>query len=468
MPRLLRRNRCPQCGARLHRDATLCPECAHRLGKRRVSEHCASCGARLSAESEACPICGAARMASGGRLGPRAVLAVAVLALMAALGGMGWWLRPWERVDVYLDALALEPTSTATASPYPTWTSSPIPAPTETATATLVPTLTPTPTFEPTPTALPTPEMVRYTVVEGDTPLGIAVKFGVDLNQLLTLNGLNERSILQIGQELVIRGPSGGPDGGEQLPLEVSEQKALEAPGDLPRLASASGAKAPPTSLPPTAVPAQVFTPTATPTPESPPTATPGLLVHIVQPGDMLLSLAQEYEVSSEAIAEANGISLTSILRIGQGLIIPGFTVTPAPTFTPGVMDTSTLTPTPSPTNPPTRSLPQFPYAAPMPLGPVDGARIVGVDNPVMLNWTSVGILAENQWYEIELWAPGADESLSAWSKATSWRVDPVHPVDDEAEARYSWQVRVAVRAENGQRAAVLSPLSPLHTFIWQ
>ncbi|MBN1401133.1 MAG: LysM peptidoglycan-binding domain-containing protein [Anaerolineae bacterium] len=463
---LSKRNRCPQCGARLHRGASLCPECAHRLSTRRVSEHCASCGARLSAEAEACPICGAARMASDGVLGPRALLAVAIVVLIGALGGMGWWLRPWERVEVNLDALALEPTATATASPYPTWTTSPTPPPTKTATATLVPTLTPTSTLEPTSTASPTPGMVRYTVVEGDTPLGIAVKFDVDLAQLLSLNGLNERSILQIGQELVIRGPSGGPNG-EELPEQLAEDQPSEASADLPRLASSSGAKAPPTAEPPIAKP-QVPTQMPSPTPE-PPTATPGMLVHVVQSGDMLLSLAQRYDVSSEAIAEANGISLNSILSVGQELIIPGLATTPAPTATPEASDTPTLTLTPSPTMPPQRSLPQFPYAAPLPLGPVDGARISGVDTPVMLNWTSVGILAEDEWYEIELWAPGTDESVLAWSKATSWRLEPMRSGDDESAAPfYRWQVRVSVRGENGQRAAVLSPSSSLQSFIWQ
>ncbi len=57
----------------------------------------------------------------------------------------------------------------------------------------------------PTPTATPTP--VIYIIQSGDTPLGIALKYGVTLEALRNRNGLDENSIIRAGQPLVIPVP---------------------------------------------------------------------------------------------------------------------------------------------------------------------------------------------------------------------------------------------------------------------
>jgi LysM repeat protein len=43
-----------------------------------------------------------------------------------------------------------------------------------------------------------------YTVVQGDTPFGIATKLGVEVSALLAANGLNENSLLVPGQRLAV------------------------------------------------------------------------------------------------------------------------------------------------------------------------------------------------------------------------------------------------------------------------
>jgi LysM repeat protein len=70
-------------------------------------------------------------------------------------------------------------------------------AATNTVTATIA---LPTPT--PTPSARTGARV--HTVVSGDTIISIAVTYGKDWRQLLTLNGLDEDSILQIGQKIQI------------------------------------------------------------------------------------------------------------------------------------------------------------------------------------------------------------------------------------------------------------------------
>jgi LysM repeat protein len=92
------------------------------------------------------------------------------------------------------------------------------------------------------------------------------------------------------------------------------------------------------TSVAPT--PTQAPQPTAMSTPVLPaPSPTP--VIHVVQPGDSLSAIAYQYDVSMEALAQANGIADTNVIHVGQKLIIPGPTPIPTATVPP------TMTPTP-------------------------------------------------------------------------------------------------------------------------
>ena len=66
--------------------------------------------------------------------------------------------------------------------------------------ATMVPLSTPVTTA--TPTITPTP--IVHVVQSGDTLLGIALDYGVDVDALQTLNGIANPQSLQVGQELII------------------------------------------------------------------------------------------------------------------------------------------------------------------------------------------------------------------------------------------------------------------------
>lgn len=68
----------------------------------------------------------------------------------------------------------------------------------------------------------------------------------------------------------------------------------------------------------PTATPAP-YTPAPTPTP----TLTPTPIIHTVQTGESLLSVAGQYNISVAALQDANGILDPRTLQIGQQLIVP-------------------------------------------------------------------------------------------------------------------------------------------------
>ena len=90
-------------------------------------------------------------------------------------------------------------------TPFPSPISTPgplIPTPSPTAQP------TPSPTPEATPTPTPEPEApIEYTVVAGDTWLGIAEAFGVDATELAAANGLTLDDLLHPGEVLTIPPP---------------------------------------------------------------------------------------------------------------------------------------------------------------------------------------------------------------------------------------------------------------------
>jgi LysM repeat protein len=113
-------------------------------------------------------------------------------------------------------------------------------------------------------------------------------------------------------------------------PWQTEEPMAM-APAPTP---------APTATVPPTATYALV--PTATPlhSPTPPPTLTlpPNQTRHTVEAGEAISNIAKQYGTTTKAILEANGLNASSIINVGDELIIPlpvANTSTPTPTLTP-------------------------------------------------------------------------------------------------------------------------------------
>jgi LysM repeat protein len=167
----------------------------------------------------------------------------------------------WARQsnDVYVDdASLLAVVSVGTPGPAvvtPVTPPAKTPAPTVTpSTGTLGPTNTPLPTLAPRGEGA-----VVHVVQSGDTLSGISVQYGVSLDDLLRLNNLTRDSILNVGQEIVVKSGQGG----VVTPQPTATLRATVAPTLAPKTTST-----------PTATLA--LSPLATPTPlPPPPTATP-------------------------------------------------------------------------------------------------------------------------------------------------------------------------------------------------
>ncbi len=144
----------------------------------------------------------------------------------------------------------------------------------------------------------PTPLPDVYVVKAGDTPAAIAAALGVDLAELLRLNGIDDPRSLKVGQQLRIPRPQ-------------------PTPGTTRATATA------------TIGPRGTATPTATRAPTTTPaarTSTPSAGdTYTVQAGDTACEIAQRLGVPLTALAEANNTTVSGLvsLQIGQVLKVP-------------------------------------------------------------------------------------------------------------------------------------------------
>jgi len=176
-----------------------------------------------------------------------------------------------------------------------------------------------------------------------------------------------------------------------------------------------------------------------------------------------------QYDVAIEDIASANDITTTSVLSIGQELVIPG--QTPEATVAPS--PTETITPSPTAT---ARALlsaasaaaeaSRFKYLTPELLSPPSATVFTSTDDALLLSWVSVGILEEDEWYRLRIWTTfGKVEPQIVWTKATSWRFSDAL---QESGGEYCWQVQVATRTADGEIATQLSEVSAKYMFTWR
>jgi len=157
-----------------------------------------------------------------------------------------------------------------------------------------------------------------YTVAKGDTLWRIARKHNMKVSALKSLNGMNN-DVIQVGQQ-----------------LKVSQQVAsTSAPASTPATTTAAAA-----------TPAEPATTTAAATPvidrstyvydESRPAATASnsapassaaaannANTHVVAKGETLWRIAKQYKTTPTAIANANGITDPSKMKVGTTLKIP-------------------------------------------------------------------------------------------------------------------------------------------------
>ncbi|MCS7286341.1 MAG: LysM peptidoglycan-binding domain-containing protein [Anaerolineae bacterium] len=292
------------------------------------------------------------------------------------------------------------------------------------------------------------------------------------------------------------------------------------SPGRLP-LRSARIVQSPSPSPTPALTVTPTYTPYPTPfiQPHPTPTPTPAYIIHIVQPDEGLLAIAARYGTTVEAIVKANNLQSPDLIWEGEKLLIP---VTPTPsvpevstrplTYTvqrgqslidiavmfrvpvkalmeanripePRVLREGevliipTLTPSPAPVLPMIGGPEKVSeYPAPIPLTPAEGAIYKGPEAKIVLSWTSLWTLEEDEWFVVRLkyqdrnsrdWS---EEELY-WTQTTSFLL-PSHlaPPAEASPRLFRWDVIIVKKhiTLDGQVEMVeLSPASQPREFYW-
>jgi LysM repeat protein len=151
-----------------------------------------------------------------------------------------------------------------------------------------------------------------HVVRPGETLWTIAARYSITWQEVAGVNGLGESDLLQIGDEL-------------KLPASLDEAPAVdEAASDgLTATGESSNEEAQETSAARSEEGAR-FIQSAAPPSSSESTGDLGETTYTVKSGDTLLGIALAHDLAWETLAEANGLDEESFLQIGQDLVIPG------------------------------------------------------------------------------------------------------------------------------------------------
>ncbi|MBK7895124.1 MAG: LysM peptidoglycan-binding domain-containing protein [Anaerolineaceae bacterium] len=182
----------------------------------------------------------------------------------------------------------------------------------------LAQTADPTPTPNPDSTSDPIPRV--HTVAEGENLTYIASLYDITIEDLLALNGLANADNLFVGQTLIVPGGEGEAvatvytlGGGDTLaqvaavfnttPSALLQTNRMISPNQPP----AAGQTITVVSRTGSALPQSI-------------TGTP----HVVAPGETLVTIAAQHNISPAALAAANELPYPAYLLTGQRLRIPG------------------------------------------------------------------------------------------------------------------------------------------------
>jgi hypothetical protein len=190
------------------------------------------------------------------------------------------------------------------------------------------------------------------------------------------------------------------------------------------------------------------------------------LTEYIVQEGDTIISIAQEFNRTLEQIAVLNpelnvfgcnfeipsgGPNCNIPLQIGQVLKLPAPTPTPTLSPTPSGSETSTPTPT---------------YMPPMMVYPPQGAN--AAPGVFSLQWVGVGVLQANEYYLVEVvdLTSGAASYRQVTKNTSLLLPDSLIPTDGQTHT-FNWTVRVATPNEQGVYRTI-SGEPEIRSFQWQ
>ncbi len=134
-------------------------------------------------------------------------------------------------------------------------------------------------------------QMVFHRVKSGDTLGKIARMYGTTINELCRLNGIKTTSTLRIGQSLRCSASGGGTKTASKTKVEANPTAAASVAKENKK----------------TTVQAKANN-------------TDGTVYHRIQSGDTLSGIAKKYGTSVSKLCELNGITKTTVLKLGRSI----------------------------------------------------------------------------------------------------------------------------------------------------
>lgn len=177
---------------------------------------------------------------------------------------------------------------------------------------------------------------ITYIVKSGDTLSTIAAKYDVTVQAIADANNITNVNYIYVGQALIIPTGDTEPEPPAETYYTVKSGDTLWAIAqkfDVTIQAIADANNITNTNYIYVGQVLKIPTGT-TPEPTPEPTPTPET-TYTVKSGDTLSVIAQKYDVTVQAIATENNITNINLIYVGQVLVIPG--TTPEPTPTPDV-----------------------------------------------------------------------------------------------------------------------------------
>ena len=161
----------------------------------------------------------------------------------------------------------------------------------------------------------PSPAPAVYVVQAGETLASIASRFDLSAADLARWNGLSNPDLIQEGQELTLRPPSGSSAAGRPQATEAGGETYIVQAGDVlwriaERFGVAPDALARANDLGPDAV-LRIGQPLTIPN---------GAMYYVVQPGDTLATIAEQFDTTIEALLGLNHLDDPDHLAIGERL----------------------------------------------------------------------------------------------------------------------------------------------------
>lgn len=187
---------------------------------------------------------------------------------------------------------------------------------------------------------------------------------------------------------------------------------------------------------------------------------------HIVQEGESLIDISQQYSTTLEIISQLNpdipffgcnfnipsgGPDCNIILQVGQEVLVPA--PTPTPTLSPTPSGNETATPTPT-------------YVAPMVVFPPNG----GVAQPgqLSLQWVSAGVLRPDEVYLVYVKNVTAETPVNAFiTRSTTYDLPTELIPPDGEKHQFEWWVSVGKQNEQGLYQDI-SGQPRVYRFEWQ